>query len=439
MLMSLEAQLLVALSAWRSVPVWTVAFSGGLDSTVLLHLLVGLAQRQQLPPLRAIHIQHGLQVAAEAWPAHCQQVCDELGVPLLQHEVQVQPGASLEQAARDARYAAFAELLGADEVLLTAQHCDDQAETLLFRLLRGAGARGLAAMPASRPLGAGHLVRPLLAVSRAELEGYARSNGLGWVEDPSNCDERFSRNFLRRQVLPLLTQRWPQAVASMARSAAHLSEAQGLLDELAQADLTLMQPDSRFAWLSLPSLPLTSLLSLSAARQRNLLRHWLAPLTPMPDSDHWAGWTSLVNAAVDAAPIWRLARGELQRADGRLWWLSGPWLQPLPPIDLPLTTAARLSLPGNGHIYLLGQAPEGALQVRYRQGGEVLQLAGRGRRDLKRLLNEAGVPGFLRDRLPLLYQGEELLAVANVPQLSVAAPGNWQFVWQVPTNDQGLS
>jgi tRNA(Ile)-lysidine synthase len=437
--MSLEAQLLLALSAWRNAPVWTVAFSGGLDSTVLLHLLAGLAQREPLPPLRAIHIQHGLQAAAEAWPAHCQQVCDELGVPLLQREVQVLPGASLEQAARDARYAAFVALLGADEVLLTAQHRDDQAETLLFRLLRGAGARGLAAMPAARTLGRGQLVRPLLAVSRAQLEAYARVHGLRWVDDPSNSDERFSRNFLRRQVLPLLAQRWPQALASMARSAAHLREAQALLDELAQADLAGLDAPSRFNWLALPSLPLAPLLTLSTPRQRNLLRYWLAPLTPLPDSDHWAGWTSLATAAVDAAPIWRLAGGELHRADGRLWWLSGVYLQALPSIALLLPADKPLSLPSNGHVYLRGPAPSGALQVRYRQGGEQLHMPQRGRRDLKRLLNEAGVPGFLRSRWPLLYKGEQLLAVANLPQLSVAAPETWQFVWQLPTNDQHLS
>ncbi len=437
--MSLEARLLNALSAWRSAPVWTVAFSGGLDSTVLLHLLAGLAQRQQLPPLRAIHIQHGLQAAAEAWPAHCQRVCAALKVPLLLREVQVPAGASLEQAARDARYAAFVAMLGTDELLLTAQHRDDQAETLLFRLLRGAGARGLAAMPASRALGAGQLVRPLLDVSRAELDAYARANGLDWVEDPSNQDERFSRNFLRRQVLPLLTQRWPQAVTSMARSAAHLSEAQALLDELAQADLAALDVPSRFTWLALPSLPLAPLLALSAARQRNLLRYWLAPLTRLPDSDHWAGWASLATAAVDAAPIWRLASGELRRADGRLWWLTGAWLQALPSIDRPLPVDSPMQLPANGSVRLLGQAPEGLLRVRYRQGGEMLHLPGRGHRDLKRLLNEAGVPGFLRGRLPLLYRGEQLLAVANLPQLSVAGPGSWQFVWQQPTNDQNLS
>jgi tRNA(Ile)-lysidine synthase len=438
-MMSLETRLLTAVSAWRSASVWYVAFSGGLDSTVLLHLLASLARRMPLPALQAVHVQHGLQAAAQVWPAHCQQVCDALGVPLRQCVVQVQPGASLEQAARDARYAAFVGLLEAHEVMLTAQHRDDQAETLLFRLLRGAGARGLAAMPASRSLGVGQLVRPLLDVSRAELEAYARANRLDWVEDPSNRDEHFSRNYLRQQVLPLLTRRWPQALASMARSAAHLSEAQGLLDELAQADLATVNQGSRFAWLSVPSLQLAPLLRLSAARQRNLLRYWLAPLTPLPDSDHWAGWNSLAQAAVDATPVWRLARGELHRADGRLWWLSGVWLRPLASTALPLSADAPLVLPGNGCVRLQGLAPEGALQVRYRQGGELLQVPQRGRRNLKRLLSEAGVPVFLRSRLPLLYQGEQLLAVANLPPLSVAAAGSWQFVWQLPTNDQDLS
>jgi tRNA(Ile)-lysidine synthase len=294
-------------------------------------------------------------------------------------------------------------------------------------------------MPASRPLGAGQLVRPLLDVSRDELQTYARANGLDWVEDPSNRDERFSRNYLRQQVLPLLTRRWPQALASMARSAAHLSEAQGLLDELAQGDLAALDTPSRFAWLALPSLPLAPLLKLSAARQRNLLRYWLAPLTPLPDSDHWAGWTSLATAAVDTAPIWRLARGELRRADGRLWWLTGAWLQALPPIDLPLSADTPMRLPGNGCVRLLGQAPAGPLHVRYRQSGEQFYLPGRGRRELKRLLNETGVPGFVRGRLPLLYRGNELLSVANLPQLSVAGLNSWQFVWQPPTNDQDLS
>ncbi|RJG10147.1 tRNA lysidine(34) synthetase TilS [Pseudomonas cavernicola] len=437
--MDLSARLLARLAPWRDAPAWRIAFSGGLDSTVLLHLLARLAKREALPPLSAIHIHHGLQAAADAWPQHCQKVCADLGVPLQVRHVQVATSASLERAAREARYAAFIESLADAEVLLTAQHRDDQAETLLFRLLRGAGVRGLAGMPNSRPLGRGWLLRPLLECSRAELEAYAHEQGLSWVEDPSNHDTQFSRNYLRHQVLPQLTAHWPQAVVTLARSAAHLREAQGLLDELAELDLAGAQTPSAFPWLPLPSLALEPLLALSAARQRNALRHWLAPLTLLPDSEHWAGWEDLRDAAVGAAPIWRLAQGELRRADGRLWWLSGDWLQK-DPQALPWRDCKQpLTLPGNGCLRLQGRGPTGELQVRYRQGGEVLLLPGRGHRDLKRLLNEARLPAFVRGRLPLLYCADELLAVANLPGLHGPAEGRWQLIWQPPTNDQRLS
>lgn len=441
--MPLESRLLAALSPWLDAPAWRVGFSGGLDSTVLLHLLAGLVRQRPLPPLSALHVHHGLQAAADAWPAHCQQVCDALGVPLRVLHVQVDQGASLERAAREARYGAFVEALGEGELLLTAQHRDDQAETLLFRLLRGAGVRGLAGMPSQRPLGRGLLLRPLLGVSRAELEAYARAQGLRWVEDPSNGDTHYARNYLRRSVLPLLTARWPQALASLARSADQAAEAQGLLEELAELDLAAARATAApFAWLPVPSLALAPLCALSPARQRNALRHWLAPLTALPDSDHWRGWDTLRDAAPDATPIWRLGQGELRRADGRLWWLCGAWLEnpglALP--DLSLDTPEQpLALPGNGRVWLRGAGPREGLVLRYRQGGEQLQLPGRGRRDLKRLLNERGLPGFVRGRLPLLYRGEQLIAVANLSDLTAADAGDWQLSWQAPTNDQGLS
>lgn len=436
--MSLESRLLTALSPWCAAPGWCVAFSGGLDSTVLLHLMVSLSRRMALPPVRAVHVEHGLQAIAAAWPAHCQQVCTALGVPLRVRAVQVAPGASLERAAREARYAALADELEVGELLLTAQHRDDQAETLLFRLLRGAGVRGLAAMPASRPLGRGHLLRPLLTASRAELETYAAAHRLHWVEDPSNGDVQYSRNYLRQRVLPLLTQRWPQAATSMARTAEHLREAQGLLDDLARVDLASLSEPSRFVWLMLPSLPLAPLLALSVARQRNLLRYWLAPMTALPDSDHWAGFESLLVAGGDALPVWRLAGGELHRADGRLWWLSGAWLQTPAAVDLPLMDG-ELQLPGNGRLRLLGAAPAGPLRVAYRQGGECMNIAGRGSRDLKRLLNESGLPAFVRGRVPLLLEGERVLAVANLPGLDGSVQGDWQLQWQPPMSDQDLS
>ncbi|RMV71604.1 tRNA-lysidine synthase [Pseudomonas caricapapayae] len=435
----LSARLLQVLAPWRNAPAWHVGFSGGLDSTVLLHLLAELASRETLPALKAVHVHHGLQPVADAWPEHCQQVCKTLGVAFESVRVQVEPGPSVEQAARQARYLAFSERLEDGEVLLTGQHRDDQAETLLFRLLRGAGARGLAAMPEQRILGRGHLVRPLLTMSRTELEGYAHQHGLKWVEDPSNSNQQFSRNFLRSEVLPLLTSRWPQAAASLARTAGHLGEAQQLLDELAVQDLVSAQVSTPFVWLDLPVLGLGPLTGLSAARQRNALRHWLAPLTRMPDTDHWAGWEALRDATHDARPLWRLADGELHRAQDCIWWVPAGWGTVCDDVTDWFDPQVWLHLPGNGRVLIEGQAPSGCLQIRYRQGGETMYLSGRGNRDLKRLLNEQAVPVFLRGRLPLLYLDNVLLAVANLPGLDGSPNENWRLRWVAPTGDQSLS
>jgi tRNA(Ile)-lysidine synthase len=438
--MSLESRLLQALAPWCAAPAWKVAFSGGLDSTVLLHLLARLREVHALPPLSAIHIHHGLQGVADSWVGLCHAQCEALDIPLQVRHVRVGEGASLERAAREARYAAFAELLGVGEVLLTAQHQDDQAETLLLRLLRGAGVRGLAAMPVVRPLAAGQLLRPLLGVTRAELEGWARREQLAWIEDPSNLDIRLSRNFLRHEVLPRLAQHWPAAGAVLARDAEQLAEAAVLLDELAEQDLAAARTPGEPVWLPLPSLALEPLLAVSEARQRNALRHWLRPLTLLPEREHWAGWVALRDAGAAAAPLWRLGGGELRRAGGRLWWLSGDWLQAPRSERLDWNDAGRpLELPGNGQVWLEGPRPERSLQIRYRQGGEVLALAGRGHRDLKRLLQEAGLPAFARQRLPLLYAQDELLAVANLPQLKIAAGGGVQLHWLPPTGGPGLS
>ncbi|MFK0311322.1 tRNA lysidine(34) synthetase TilS [Pseudomonas sp. NPDC090233] len=426
---------MIDLTPWLSAPAWHIAFSGGLDSTVLLHLLADHARTHATPPLHAIHIHHGLQPAADTWPEHCKAVCERLGIKLTIIRVQIAPGASLEQAARNARYSAFQESLSSGDVLFTGQHRDDQAETLLFRLLRGAGLRGLTAMPVQRPLGQGILARPLLNVSRAQLHNYAQAHGLSWIEDPSNTDTAFARNFLRGEVFPLLQQRWPQASQNLARSAEHLGEALGLLDELAQADLAVAGEGAPAIWSSLDSLDLATLAALSPARQRNALQYWLSLRTRLPDSRHWAGWADLRDAAIDAQPVWQLTDGKLARSHGRIWWLSGDWLQPVADGLRWEQPTSPLPLPGNGSVSLQGSTP-GDLRIAYRRGGEVLDVPGRGKRDLKRLLNELQVPHFMRGRLPLLYSGERLLAVANLPELGWA---DCQLHWQPPTNAQGLS
>lgn len=440
--MSLEARLLSSLQPWLGAPAWRVAFSGGLDSTVLLHLLVHLRRTQALPPLSAIHVHHGLQAQADAWAEHCQRLCSDLRVPLEVVRVRVEGGASLERAAREARYAAFRERLGAHELLLAAQHLDDQAETFLFRLLRGAGVRGLAGMSPVRALGAGRLVRPLLGVTRQELQGYASTHQLSWVEDPSNEDLHYSRNYLRHRVMPVLNQRWPQGASALGRTAMHMREAQILLDERADEDLAQAAGVAPFSWLTCPSLDLAVLSVLSPARQRNALRRWLDALgAAMPDSDHWAGWDALRDAAVDAEPIWRLGEGELRRAGGRIYWLSGEWCAQVPSPGEWDLSVSELGLPGNGSLRLDGHgALAGPVQVRYRQGGEQLVVPGRGTRDLKRLLNESGLPTFVRARLPLLWCEGRLLAVANLPLLCEVAGSDLRLIWTPPAaaHDQAV-
>lgn len=427
----LDQQLEQGLCEHRQASGWCVAFSGGLDSTVLLHALVRHQRRQGGPPLRAIHIHHGLQAVADSWPEHCRAVCSALDVPLQVLHVQVAQEASIEQAAREARYAAFAGNLQQGELLLVAQHLDDQAETLLLRLLRGSGVSGLQGMPAVRPLGQARLLRPLLGVPRSLLEAYAAEHGLYWIEDPSNQADGHDRNFLRNRVMPLLRQRWPALDDVLQRTGRHMREAQQLLDELAMQDLQAARLEPRPAWLPLECLDLQQLRQLSAARQINLLRHWLRDRTALPDSAHWQGWHALRDAAVDGQPLWQLQQGALVRHARRLYWLPGHWQQPPPEPEIVVAEAGSHSLPGNGILQLAG-TPVQPLQVRYRQGGERLELPGRGRRDLKRLLQEQQVPVFLRNRLPLLFMGDRLLLVAGIPELTAADAASLQATWQPP-------
>ncbi|HAT1558050.1 TPA: tRNA lysidine(34) synthetase TilS, partial [Aeromonas hydrophila] len=217
-----------------------VAFSGGLDSTVLLVLAAQFAREQGLV-LRALHVHHGLSPHADEWVAHCETVCQQLAVPLLVERVQLQrdSGDSLEAQAREARYLCLAAQLGEGEWLLTAHHQDDQLETLLLALKRGAGLRGLAGMVPSQPFAGGLLLRPLLEVSRAELADAAASLPYGWVEDESNQDVSYDRNFLRQRLIPQLKARWPAMAQTAARSMALCAEQEALLEELAEADWRL--------------------------------------------------------------------------------------------------------------------------------------------------------------------------------------------------------
>ncbi|ELI6442852.1 tRNA lysidine(34) synthetase TilS, partial [Aeromonas salmonicida subsp. salmonicida] len=309
-----------------------VAFSGGLDSTVLLALAAQFAREHGLA-LRALHVHHGLSPHADEWVAHCEAVCQQLAVPLMVERVQLLRGngESLEAQARDARYQRLAARQEKGEWLLTAHHQDDQLETLLLALKRGAGLRGLAGILPSQPFAGGLLLRPLLEFSRAELAEVAATLPFGWVEDESNQDVSYDRNFLRQQLIPQLKARWPAMARTAARSMALCAEQEALLEELAEEDWQLACGGEALHVSSLPasSLQIVPLLTLSPTRRNNLLRYWIRRLGgEMPSRDQLALlWQEVALAREDANPQFSLKNLDCRRFQGRLH-LVRPGLTP---------------------------------------------------------------------------------------------------------------
>jgi tRNA(Ile)-lysidine synthase len=409
--------LVQALAPFTEAPRVWVAFSGGLDSTCLLSAAAAVATR--LPgPLCAVHLDHGLHPESSFWAQHCGAVCQALGVPLtiLRLSITRGTGESLEAVAREARYAALAALLRPRELLLTAQHRDDQAETLLLALLRGSGPEGLAAMPRVCDLGAGQLVRPLLGVSRAALEGYARKLSLRWVEDPSNASHSIDRNFLRHRVLPLVRTRWPEASATLARSAGHCAEAAGLVEAQAAQVLSSLG-GTRPGALSIPALA-----RLDPPLARAVLRLWLRRRgMPMPDTRHLGRILSeVLPARRDANPLVAWSGCEIRRYRGDLLAMtplpprpgaqSLAWREDVLTLPAPLGTLTRRSPFSRAQ----GRAA-GHLAVRFGIEGQWCRpRPGGHRRSLKKLFQEAAIPPWLRPYVPLVFAGGDLVAIAGV-------------------------
>ena len=395
-----------------------VAFSGGVDSHVLLHALA--AVRGRLPgELAAVHVNHGLQPDANFWEAHCRGVCRGLAVPLEIRRLAMKVGAgqSLEAAAREARYAVLRRLVRAGETLLTAHNRDDQAETVLLQLIRGAGPSGLAAMPFIAPFDHAWLARPMLETTRRDVEAYARVQGLEWVEDPSNRATGIDRNFLRREVMPRLFTRWPSVSATIARSARHCAEAQGLIDELAAADISGLV-DSEDG-----SIDADGLLALPPPRARAVLRVWIRRAGHrLPDTARLdRAMSEVLNARSDRNPVVGWPGTELRRYRGRLHLM-----QPLPENaagwSADWTGEGVVRLPGGGSLQAGrggGIDPErwraARKRVAFRSGGERLKPAGRGVTvSFKNFCQERGIPPWQRPRIPLLYLDDQLAAVADL-------------------------
>lgn len=395
-----------------------VAFSGGLDSAVLLDALVTVQDRLDAT-LLAVHVDHGLHPDSAQWSESCKARAAELGVAIecLRIDVDADSGQGLEAAARHARYGALRSVVQQGDWLLSAHHKDDQAETLLLNLLRGSGPAGLAGIGEVQPFGPGWLVRPLLSYSRDELLGYARARDLAWIDDPSNEDRSFDRNFLRHEVFPVLESRWPEASSRLRHSALLAGEAATMLDQLADQDMKSLgnRPDR---------LALDGLRALPPERQRNVLRYLVRELglPPPPSSALHSVISDLLPAGEDAQPLVQWSGAAMRRYRDQVYLLPEG---PAGPVAAPgRIESGTIDLgPGLGRLVLERGAAAGladavvdaGLEVRFREGGEEIKPMDQAHtRKLKKLLQETGVVPWMRDRLPLVFSGGELVAVADL-------------------------
>jgi len=399
-----------------------VAFSGGMDSTALAHALA--KQRRRFASLRLLHVDHGLQAASHDWSRHCARVARGLRLPFVSLEATIRrkQGESPEAAARDARYALLEMVLEPGEFLVTAQHRDDQVETLLLQLFRGAGVAGLAAMPAIAKFAAGHICRPLLGTPREDIEHYARKHRLRWVEDPTNMETQFARNFLRAKVLPVIRQQWPGVDAAIARSANHMAEAARLLGALGRVDYERVADGDGVNVAGLRALP--------AARRRNALRAYIGkfPVGAPSTAKMMEIAGSLLVARPDAQPevAWRGA--VMRRRGGRLVLevksqdrvesfmdlAAKSWDWNADRVCILSQSGDRLTLIDDAAGPVdLDRLPK-LLEIRARSGGETLRPGPRARtQTLKKLIQAAKMSVEERAHLPLLFAGERLVGAAD--------------------------
>jgi tRNA(Ile)-lysidine synthase len=430
-----------------AIPVATplcVGLSGGLDSMVLLHALVHLTPPR---PVRALHVNHHLSQSADQWQQRCQDYCASLKVGFTAKSVDVNSaltaaGSGIEAAARSLRYKAFEENLKQHETLLLAHHLDDQLETLLLRLMRGASVQGLSAIPVSRALGSEQLLRPLLPLTRRELVDYAQANELAWVEDDSNLDISFDRNYCRHSVLPVLAKRWPNYRESWSKSLQLISEAADIVDSVATQDID--QAISGHPGI----LNIRVLTALPEPRQRSALRHWLARIAapelgwkPLNDliqklKTHQGSAQTLSQSGNFQLMAYQDELHGLRRLENPQW----------PQRSWSMARESTFVLPANGELILhpdsdLNEwlANLGEVSIRYRQGGEHFKPRGRPTKSLKQVLQETAVPPWLRDRLPLIYSGESLVFIPTVGASEafdwsgLGQPASVNIVWRQPS------
>ena len=415
---NLQQPLQAALSTFPERPLF-LGLSGGLDSMLLLHCLA--AHSQWASRLSAVHINHQLMPEADDWQQQCQQACDALNIPFITRKVSVmEAGEGTEAAARRARYDAFEDILPEGAVLLLAHHADDQAETLLLRLLRGSGLKGLSAMPAERPLrdAAGEqrrVLRPWLGLSRSELEGAARAISLNWVDDPSNTDTVYDRNWLRHEVLPALTERVPGLSQRLAATAVRLQQDQNVLETLLAEKLEPLLKPCDWPCTSPWSLDLDALAALGQAYHHHALTLWLSRLgLPTPQGDKLPHWLEqCLSAASDRSPATPYAGVTLQRHGRAVYAWNKPG-----ELTTQSTHVSEVIPWYDGRILVSGEVLTSLADCDIRAAGTVNGLKaawpGRPARTAKQIWQESNIPLWLRPYWPVLCRENDVLAVIGL-------------------------
>ena len=396
-----------------------IAFSGGLDSTALLSLVKKLSEKRPHLSLRAIHIHHGLSPNAGAWTAHCQQLCKQFAIPLIIEKVKVEMHDGIEAGAREARYQAISTHIQPNEYLVTAHHLNDQTETFFLALKRGAGLQGLGAMQKESQLFGMPILRPLLSFTRNELEDYIQQENLSWVEDESNQDNHYDRNFLRNQILPEIRQRWGHFDHAVQRAAQHCFEQQQLINELLQGcfEQHILEDQKQFS--------LINFLDYSLQKQTVLLRMWLAKnQIAMPTQIQLMHIIDdVIQAKADASPQFQLREHIIRRYQQCLYLTEKFTDLSQTCLDMPLNK--QITLPDNiGSIYATHNATgilvhwndkqvqlantQEPIQIRFAYTGKVKRQHNRPAETMKKIWQELGVPPWQRNRIPLIFYGETL-------------------------------
>ncbi len=401
-----------------------IAYSGGLDSTVLLSLAQLYAKKNGIA-IKAIYVNHGLSQNAGGWQRHCQGVCQAMEVEFEALAIQVKKnGDGLEAAAREARYQALAGVTKEQDLILLGQHADDQAETFFLQLMRGAGPAGLQAMPESKQdQWQRQYFRPLLTFTRKDLESYAVAQNLAWIEDESNLDQQFERNFLRHEVMPILAGRWPAFQKSIARSIKHLQAQTRILDDLLKPKLNSLRTSDA-------SLDLAGLALEPVELQQLLLKAWLQALAVRQPSEAVLGQIikQFVAGSSNADPRVVLDGKLLARYDGKLYVLDADIDDPLASQSWNTNTVLELA-GGLGRLTFAGTG-EQVLQVVYRGFSKRFKPPGQPSKPLSQWFKAWRVPTWQRKRIPIVMLGDEILSVGNLPNTRLACASGMKIRWQ---------